>query len=786
MSDPPKDPLPTAPQGDIAPGAPGLPPTWSSSDKDFVTTAQGGASRLWATIGHGVVNEVFWPSTGQPQIRDLSFYLVGEQGWVDLKRVRKYALSTPARHLPLPLINHQGEDYELSLEVLPDPSRDVLFIRFSVQGPYRLVALLSPHLTATGEDNLAWHEDGLLLARRGDRSLALAASVPMQHRSAGYVGTSDGWQDLRAHGKLTWQYPRAQGGNVALVAELTGEAGLLALAFAETIEGARTLALSAVAEGDDPARRSFLLRWERWGSALKFAETREDLLSAAIFSATVLKIHEDRAYPGSLVASLSIPWGNSTDSLGGYHLVWPRDATLSAFALIACHQLEDARRILAGFIATQREDGHWPQNYYPDGQAYWHGIQLDETAWPVLLAAKLREAGEPELRGTVHMVRRALAFVARTGPTSGQDRWEENAGVNPFTLATAIAALVAGAGWLDEAERQAALDLADDWNERLESLCYVTDTPLSRQLGVAGYYVRLAPPDRDGALTGEVQLQNREGQCIAASALVSTDFSYLPRLGLRSATDPRILDTIRVVDHLLRVETPSGALYHRYNDDGYGEHADGSPYDGHGIGRLWPLLCGERGHLDLQAGKDPLPYLETMLRCASPGGLLPEQVWGAAPIPERGLYPGRPSGSAMPLLWAHAEYLKLLIARSEGRPVELLRVVEERYSAPLPARVRHWRPAAPVFELEHGRLLRIESEQPFTLHFGFDGWQEVQDRAALPLAFGLWGVTFNPGELAGHHELNFTRHLNDGGWEGQDHCIRLGGENPAPPIQAKN
>ncbi|WP_425145287.1 glycoside hydrolase family 15 protein [Deinococcus sp.] len=783
----------------MPPGAPGFAPTWTSSDKDYVTTALGGASRLWATLGHGILNEVYWPSTGQPQLRDLGFYLIPDgtvpgAGWIDLKRVARYHLSTPKPYLPLPTILHAGDDYELSLEILPDPRRDALLIRFGLAGPYRLALILSPHLSATGADNAGWVEGEVLLASRADRSLALAASLPLTHASAGYVGTSDGWQDLNQHGQLTWAYPRAENGNIALSAMLEGKAGLIALGFAESVQGARGLALSSLAEGDDAARRDFLASWEGWGRTLKLSGPTQALTDAAILSATVLKIHEDRAYPGALVASLSVPWGNSTDTLGGYHLVWPRDATLAAFALLAADQRDDARRVLAGFMANQHPDGHWSQNYYPDGQPFWSGVQLDETAFPVLLAAKLREAGEPELGGTASMVRRALAFVARTGPTSQQDRWEENMGVNPFTLAVAIAALVAGAGWLAEDERRYALDLADDWNERLEGLCYVTGTPLCRDLGVQGYYVRLAPPDRDGDLTGQVELQNRQGEYILASALVSLDYSYLTRLGLRSALDPRILDTNRVVDHLLKVETPSGPLYHRYNNDGYGEHADGSPYDGHGIGRLWPLLSGERGHLALQAGEDPLPYLEAMHRCASPGGLLPEQVWDSAAIPERGLSPGRPSGSAMPLLWAHSEFLKLLLARESGRPAELLRVVEERYADPfldqnsaaghawsLPAQARHWRPAAPVAQLDPGRILMVEGEGPFTLHFGFDGWQGVQERGALPLPFGLWGVIFSPAELETFQTLNFTRRTATG-WEGQDHVIRLGQAAPAAAL----
>jgi glucoamylase len=144
----------------VAFGVPGIAPTWCSSDKDFVTTALG-ASRLWATIGHGIVNEVYWPSTGEPQIRDFGFYLAGDAGWGDLKRVRRYRLSTPGPHLPALTVTHYGDDYQLALEILPDPRRDVLLVRFNLEGPYRLIVILAPHLGSTGSDNSAWVDAGV-------------------------------------------------------------------------------------------------------------------------------------------------------------------------------------------------------------------------------------------------------------------------------------------------------------------------------------------------------------------------------------------------------------------------------------------------------------------------------------------------------------------------------------------------------------------------------------------------------------------------------------------------
>ena len=784
------DPIPSG----SAPGAPGIAPTWSSSDKDFVTTALG-VSRLWATIGHGVLNEVYWPSTGEPRLRDLTFYLVHESGderWVDLKRVRRYRLSRAGPTLPLVTIEHQGErdgvPYALELEFLPDTDRDALLIRYEITGPWHLVVVAAPHLDGEGADMSAVAEpDGMLWAIGGltGVALALASREGFAHASVGFAGTSsDGWQDLDRHGRLVQAFASAEHGNVVLSGTTPSSRGVLALAISGSTAGARTLARSVMTEEVEAVRARLVAAWTAWGRALEgfdagpLIESHPDLTSrirdAALVSATVLKTHEDRDYPGALVASLSTPWGSSTNTLGGYHLVWPRDTVLTAFAFLALDMPDDARRILGHLIATQCADGHWSQNSYPSGEPFWTGVQLDEAAFPLVLAGKLREMDHDLPHGTAEMVRRATRFVVRTGPWTQQDRWEENPGINPFTLAVTIAGLVAAAPWLEGEERDEALDLADDWCSRIEEWCFVARSRWTEEIGVEGHYVRLNPDADWHGGDDLVMLGNRRGETIRAADLVAMEFSYLCRLGLRSANDPRVLDTLRVVDHVLGVETPSGTVYRRYNEDGYGEQADGAPYDGAGIGRLWPFLAGERGHLALDAGALADSHLRTMVECSSAGGLMPEQVWDAAPVPERGLEPGRPSGSAMPLLWTHAEFIKLLVARREGRPIERLDAVAERYARGRRPRASRWRDGAPLAALPETCDLVIEAAEPFSLHYGLDGWEAPGDREAESGPFGLWRIRFATSELLGHSQLVFTRRFG-GRWEGRDHAVDLGG-----------
>jgi glucoamylase len=442
--------------------------------------------------------------------------------------------------------------------------------------------------------------------------------------------------------------------------------------------------------------------------------------------------------------------------------------------------------MLSYLIATQNADGTWNQNSFPDGRPFWNGVQLDEVGFPVILAAKLAEQNAlAGLGGVEIMTRRAIQYLLHNGPISPQDRWEENAGFSPFTLAIEIVALIAAAEYLDAEERRYVLSLADYWNERIEDWTYVTQGPLAKQFDVDGYYVRIGPAAAQCGLRGRVDLHNRLGESLPASEIIGMEYLYLVRLGLRSAKDHRIQNTLKIADSLLKVETPHGVAYHRYNGDGYGEHADGSPFDGLGIGRAWPLLTGERGHFDLQLGRDPLPYLTMMTQMTGRSGLIPEQVWDITSLAGRELEMGKPTGSAMPLVWAHAEFLKLLCSRQKKRPVELLKCVEEHYHAKSAKRGQwHWRRDTPFDALPADRDLVVEMPTPFMLHLGFDGWEAIEDRPSTPLPFGMHGVRLTKGELAHRQVLDFTCYLlEEAQWEGMDHHVRLATTEKSETLQ---
>jgi glucoamylase len=747
-----------------------------------------GSSRLWFTIAEGIVTEVYYPRIDIPQIRDLGFIIADDCGfWVELRRLKNYSAVLPKPGVPAVEIVHRHPRFVFTLQVCPSQQRDVLLLRYRLEGDesLRTYALLAARLGDDAENNLAsvaaHNGRTVLWAEQGPFGLALSAADTngtdaWRRCSVGCFEASDGWQDFNRHGRMTWQYDSAGPGAVVLMGELPAQA-TLALGFSTSKESAATLAVSSLMDGFSTEWEAQCRAWEAWLAEGRRPKLGENLDRMLALSATVLKVHEDRTYGGAAVASLSVPWGDSSLSRGGYHLVWSRDLVETAGALVAMEAYHSARDVLRYLIATQQEDGHWFQNQWLGGRAFWTGVQLDEAAFPVLLAALLRERNALGEIPAADMIKRALCFIAREGPAARQDRWEEDAGINMFTLAVAIAALVEGSAFLEKEAREFALRLADCWNARLEDWAFVRDTPLARQLGLEGHYIRTAPPDalaRSGTLSEIVQIKNlAHDPNLAASAQVSTDFLQLVRYGLRRADDPFILDSLKAVDHLLKTDTPSGPVWHRYNDDGYGEHDDGSAFDGTGRGRGWPLLTGERGHYALAAGQDVLPYLESMMEMSSPLGLIPEQVWDSDPIAEFDLIPGKPSGSAMPLVWAHSEFIKLCYSKALGRPVDRPNATWIRYRGVRPKTdYEIWGPNFRPQHLRAGNSLTIALKAPARVHWGVNGWQEVRNVDTEDTGLGLHAANLPVAELAAGATIQFTFLWRDtNSWEGQDYLL---------------
>jgi len=793
----------------VAQGAPGIPARWTSSAKSGVGTALSRDSRVWFTLSHGILNEIYHPRLDSACTRDMGLIVTGPGRYFsEEKRDTAHEAAPFEDGVPAYRQTNTANDgaYRIDKRIVTDPKRPVLLqeIAFTpLKGSaadYRVYALLAPHLVNAGMGNTAWvgeHKGKTVLFASGRGvCIALASSLPWGACTAGYVGFSDGWQQLEHGGALDPACQRAEDGNVALTGEIGFSAkalkALLALGFGATPEAAADNATASLKQGFEAAADIYVGNWRQWQAGLLPLDRHAAPgLNTYRVSTSVLATHRSIAIPGAAVASLSIPWGfnKGDDDLGGYHLVWPRDLVETAGGSLAAGDAEAALQTLAYLRSIQQPDGHWPQNTWLDGTPYWPGIQMDECAFPLLLADALRRAGHlprTKLADFLPMIERAASYVVRNGPVTGEDRWEEDAGYSPFTLAVEIAALLAAADMLDALEKTEPAnylrETADCWNDQIERWTYVTGTERCAKTGIDGYYVRIAPPDVAAAGSpkdGFVPIKNRPPGDTnrPAEAIISPDALALVRFGLRAADDPRILDTVKAIDAELRCDLPQGPLWYRYTGDGYGEHADGAPFDGTGQGRPWPLLAGERAHYELAAGRKDKAQelLETFELSAGPGGLLPEQVWDAADMPERELRLGKPSGSAMPLVWAHAEHIKLLRSLRDGAvfdmpPQGVKRYIEDRTVSPR----RVWRFNHKIRSIPAGKTLRVELAAKGVVHWSSDKWLTVHDDRTGENAFGVHLVDLPVDRLPPGSTIVFTFFWPDGQrWENVDFTVGI-------------
>ena len=785
-------------------GAPGMPPRWAHSNKDGVGTAYSADSRLWFTLWRGAVTEVYFPTIDRPQLRDLQLLVTdGATFFHEERRVLGAVTERPDDHALGYRV--RGEDpshrYRIHKEVIGDPHLPCLLMRTGIEVAdpslaerLRVFVLAAPHLDVGGWGNNATVMHGLdrtiLTAQKDGAALALGATVPFADASVGYVGASDGWSDLSQHYRMEWHFDRAPNGNVALTGELPVRdvpEFTIGLAFGETVAAAITTLFQSLATPFDVHRKRFLEQWSRTAAhELRLDRAQGDGGRLYRASRSILLAHEDKVYPGAFIASLSIPWGasKSDEDRGGYHLLWTRDLSHTASALLASGTTEAPARALIYLATRQQPDGGFPQNFWVDGTPYWTGIQLDETAMPILLARQLLAAKALDEFDPYPMIRRGARFLVASGPVTQQDRWEELSGYSPSTLAVSIAAISVVAEAARARGDRVAADFLHEYADFLERHIerWTVTTTGTLVPGIPRHYVRIRPAPIDdpnpheGPDMGMVHLPNLPRGVPAdfpANQIVDAGFLNLVRCGVRSPDDPVIVDSVRVVDRVLKVDTPAGPVWHRYNHDGYGDRDDGGPYADWGRGRAWPLLTGERGHYELARGHDPGPYLRALERFATATGLLPEQVWDEPDRPELHLWLGRPTESATPLCWAHAEYIKLLRSASDRKVFDRVPEVADRYlrahRAPPPLEV--WTFRRRTATIEPNETLRIIAERAFRLHASRDGWASTEDLDSIDTGLDLHYVDLAPLERAGR-AWRFTFYWpNQDRWEGTDFSV---------------
>jgi glucoamylase len=687
--------------GTNAPGRPGAPASWTPANKAGFGTARGEASKVWFTLGStGELTEVYYPTVGTPSVRELRFAVSDGMTFAEVEQTateHRVELPDP-RSLTFRQVNtDRSGRYRLTKTYVTDPERHVLLIDVlfeSLSGAsYTLHVLYDPSLSNDGMDDSGTSRDGVLLAQDGKAASALLASPGLTQTSSGYLGVSDGWTDLQGNFSQDWQHRAAPQGNVVQTARLAVDGRerqrvTIALGFGATEDEAREAARASLAVGFEEVARRYAEGWHGYLDSLPSAPASVQPFRVTYdVSLMVMAASEDKTHRGAFIASPSMPWVWGTGQVerpsGPYHLVWSRDLYQIATALLAAGDRPGAERALDHlFEVQQKPDGSFPQNAEVDGTEHWKSLQLDQTALPIVLAWQL---GRSDARTYEH-VRRAADFLLAHGPVTEQERWENQGGYSPGTLAAEIAGLIC-AGDLarrngDTASAERYESTADAWQRQVETWT-VTG---SGSLAPHPYFLRLSK-DGNPNLGTPYSLGDGGPAAMDQRQVVDPSFLELVRLGVKAADHPAIVQTLPVVDAQLKVDTPHGPFWLRYDFDGYGETREGGPWvisepeTGQTFGRAWPIFAGERGEYALAAGQPAQEYLAAMAHSGNDGYMLPEQVWdGRPPTGEPGFILGEGTFSATPLIWTHAQFVRLAWSIQAGYPVEQPSLVACRYT----------------------------------------------------------------------------------------------------------
>lgn len=771
-----------------APGAPGAAPFWSYSGKTGIGTSYeayrdgaysdqastGRVSRVWFSLAQGVVTETMQGLIHEAQLREMQLVIRGpdfthlERDDTD-SRIEYLATDSAGRPTSLAyrIVNRDRQGrYEIEKHVFTDPDQDTLVMRviFRSQDPrIQPYLYVDPALANSGSHDRAAVKGAVLYASEGEHALVVKASQPLQTPTVGFVGSSDGLDDLRRNGKLTQLYSSTgdQAGNVAMLAKLPlkgAETTLdVVVGFGANPRQAEAAADATLArgyqkvlahyngEGDAIGWQDYLASLDQLPRLQAQAGDGGKLVNA---SALVLKAQEDKTHAGALIASLSNPWGETVPAAKGttgYKAVWPRDFYQCAMALLALGDRQTPKVAFSylkqvqvdantahkpadssAFIHQQKQGdevrapgatGWFLQKTHVDGTIEWVGVQLDQTAMPIMLGYRLWQGGllgDAEIdRWYRDMLRPAADFLARDSqvnlgwntwqvkpPQTQQERWEEQWGYSPSTTAAVIAGLATASELARHAGDEANVSRYRDTARRYSSQVEKTMATTQGSLGAGNYYLRITQnedPNDKGKL---VDNNSRPG--LPEDQVLDAGFLELVRYGVRPAGDPLVQKSLAVLDdeglpenlrvkYSFQYQGVQGTFpgWRRYGNDGYGESessginfpATEQPVPNSGLrGRVWPIFTGERGHYELARlvlqgkpdaaalGKLRDTYVRGLELFANAGLMLPEQVWdGVGDNQRHGYTKGQGTDSATPLAWSHAEYVKLLRSMADGQ-----------------------------------------------------------------------------------------------------------------------
>lgn len=710
-----------------APDGPGALSHFDLARKDCLGTARNTTSKVWFTVARGVLSDVYYPTDDTTNVETLQYVVTDGSTFTDLQtRNTTYtvqALNTRALDCRVTTTATSGK-YRIVTDYLTDPGRNTVVMHTHFiplvgdLSTYQLYVRYDPSINGNGGggggngggdsgtvDTSTGHTvpiafDTVTATNAANRTYAvpvysaLDASRPFARLTNGFAGApSDGLVQLDAAHTLTTTYAHATNGNLVQTAQIDltrGSTFTLALGFGTSQAGALAAAEGTLATPLSQVELAYEAGWASYDAGLiappsQFAGVAgnqwHQLVDEYYLSANMVKASEDKTFPGAIVASLSSPWGQAISAgdpnntfFGSYREVFARDVYEAWTGLLLDGDRATARDVVTFlFNRQQRPDGSMPRNSLVNGLTApdSFGTQLDEASYPILMAYQLGMTGADLYQ---QHIKPAANFVIGHGPAFGVERWEEQSGYSPSTIAAEIAGLTAAADIAtlngDMLSARIWHGVADDWQRSLKRWTVTTTGPLAGH----PYFIRLSKTgDPNAAISYNV---GNGGPTLDQRSVIDAGFLELVRLGVLSGSDADVTGSLPVVDATIATTTPSGPGWHRYNGDGYGDAAsNGHPWapSGQGTGHVWPLLTEERGEyaVDRSNSAQALQLLDTMRQFAAGVGLIPEQDWeqpdlAASPfgtdptVASIGFQNGHPAGSAAPLTWSAGVYARLL------------------------------------------------------------------------------------------------------------------------------
>jgi glucoamylase len=753
--------------GAVAPGAPGAPSYFDLARKDCLGTAANSGSKVWYTVAGGLLSDVYERTIDNTNVSTLQYVVTDGSTFTDLQtRDMTYTVAADPTGMACTVTATNAEHgYKLTTTYITDPARDTVLMRTRLAAlagsgtnlaRLHLYARLDAHVNGNGGGGAenAGANSGVIDTSTGSpvpvisstntvtnavnrdyavpTFMALDASVSSPAASVGYAGTgSDGLTQLDSVRALT-SYDSAPDGHITATEEVTPARGrpvTLALGFGRDQASAVATARRSLRQPFAAAELNYLNGWVRYDGGLRppfgqlsgaAAQRDRGTILHYYLSANVIKASVDKTYPGAIVASLASPWGQSVPAgvfangapsyFGSYREVFARDLYEAFTGLLVDGDLATARaatRFL--FDRQQQADGSMPRNSLLNGKTApdTGGTQLDETSYPIVMALQAGLDGNGSLWRD--HIRPAADFLVAHGPSFGVERWEEQTGYSPSTIAAEIAGLTAATVIAkehgDQARARVYQATADDFQRNIKSWTVTTS-------GADGpsYFIRLSKTgDPNAAISYNL---GNGGPTLDQRAVLDGGFQELVRLGELPVTDPDVQASLGIWDKQIAVSTPSGTGYYRYGNsaadgsaDGYGDcyqpsqtscETVGAPWPptDRGTGHLWPVLSGERAESDIAEGNTSgaASLLTAMENFSSGVGLVPEQAWedpdlAASPFGSDpstasiGFTDGKAAGSASPLTWAQAQELRLILALATGHNQETPQFTTKRYVA---------------------------------------------------------------------------------------------------------